>query len=128
MLHHTIGWTDWNMVLDTQGGPSWVSNFVDSPIIIDSAKHQYYRQTQFYAMAHFSKFLPPGSVRIDTTTVSQNQSQAIVAAFRTPKDSTVFIAVNNDDNSVELTLDDTKSGKLTAIIEPRSIQTYVYYD
>ena len=116
------------MVLDNQGGPSWVSGFLDSPIIVNPTKNEYYRQTQFYAMAHFSKFLSPGSVRVDTTTVSENKNKAIVAAFRTPNNSTVFIAVNNDDTSVQLTLEDTKAGKLSATINPRSIQTYVYYD
>ena len=34
-----IGWTDWNLILDTQGGPNWANNFVDAPIIlVDSDK------------------------------------------------------------------------------------------
>ncbi|XP_010725520.1 lysosomal acid glucosylceramidase-like, partial [Meleagris gallopavo] len=27
------GWTDWNLALDLEGGPNWVKNFVDSPVI-----------------------------------------------------------------------------------------------
>uniref|UniRef100_A0A915NLS0 Glucosylceramidase n=1 Tax=Meloidogyne floridensis TaxID=298350 RepID=A0A915NLS0_9BILA len=27
-----IGWIDWNLCLDLQGGPNWVRNFVDAPV------------------------------------------------------------------------------------------------
>ena len=33
--HWSTGWVDWNMVLDTTGGPNWANNFVDSPIIVN---------------------------------------------------------------------------------------------
>ncbi|KIH62099.1 O-Glycosyl hydrolase family 30 [Ancylostoma duodenale] len=47
------GWTDWNLCLDEQGGPNWVSNFVDSPIIVNGAADEFYKQPMFYAMGHF---------------------------------------------------------------------------
>ena len=110
-------------------GPNWVNNVRDAPIIADIEEHQYYRQPHFYAMAHFSKFLAPGSRRIDSEVISQNNSKAIVAAFRTAQnESTVVIVVNNDETTVRLTLDDRKVGRLVATVEPKSIQTYVYYD
>ncbi|XP_054158416.1 putative glucosylceramidase 3, partial [Oppia nitens] len=130
LIHHTIGWVDWNLVLDTQGGPNWVQNFVDAPIIVDYGKqpHVYYRQPQYYALAHFSKFLPPGSVRVDTNIVDQRNTSAMVGAFRTPNKSTVVIVVNNDNNDVELTIEDTKTGRLATKVAAKTIQTYVYYD
>lgn len=30
------GWVDWNLVLDLQGGPNWVANYVDAPIIVNA--------------------------------------------------------------------------------------------
>jgi glucosylceramidase len=33
--HLVSGWTDWNLVLDMEGGPNWAKNFVDAPIIAD---------------------------------------------------------------------------------------------
>lgn len=59
-----VGWVDWNLCLNRQGGPTWVGNFVDSPIIVDAKKKEFYKQPMFYAMGHFSKFLPRGSQRI----------------------------------------------------------------
>lgn len=36
--HHLNGWIDWNLILDEQGGPNYVQNFVDAPIIRANGK------------------------------------------------------------------------------------------
>lgn len=60
-----VGWTDWNMVLDLKGGPNWVQNYVDAPVLVDSETWDvYYKQPMFYFLGHFSKFLIPDSVRV----------------------------------------------------------------
>lgn len=51
--HHVVGWTDWNLALDPTGGPNWVKNFVDSPIVVDAKRDVFYKQPSFYSMAHF---------------------------------------------------------------------------
>ena len=61
------GWTDWNLVLNLQGGPNWVDNFVDSPILVDTANDVYYQQPMFFFLGHFSKFLLPDSQRLKLT-------------------------------------------------------------
>lgn len=33
--HWLTGWVEWNLVLDTTGGPNWAGNQVDSPVIFD---------------------------------------------------------------------------------------------
>ncbi|KAH8024278.1 hypothetical protein HPB51_022397 [Rhipicephalus microplus] len=58
-LHHwTTGWIDWNLALDTMGGPNWAHNYVDAPIIVNVTSKEFYQQPMYYALAHFSKFLP----------------------------------------------------------------------
>ncbi|CAG2115983.1 unnamed protein product, partial [Medioppia subpectinata] len=129
LLHHVIGWVDWNMVLDTQGGPNWTNNFVDAPLIINPQLKEYYRQPSYYAMAHFSKFLAPGSVRVDTPIVTQSNNKALVGGFRRSDGSTVVIAVNTENIEIDFIVEDSKAaGKLVQKIAPRSVQTYVYYD
>ncbi|KAK4807563.1 hypothetical protein QYF61_003352 [Mycteria americana] len=54
-----VGWTDWNLALDLEGGPNWSKNYVDSPIIVDSSKDIFYKQPMFYHLGHFS----PGACR-----------------------------------------------------------------
>lgn len=36
LKHWVNGWIDWNMLLNEQGGPNYVDNFVDAPIIVNS--------------------------------------------------------------------------------------------
>ena len=111
------------------GGPNWTNNINDSPIIADPVNKLYYRQPQFYAMAHFAKFLAPGSVRIDSIVTNRINTKASVAAFRTAQnDCTVLIAINNEDANVRMTLVDTKMGTHEGLIESRSIVTYRYCD
>ncbi|XP_050353713.1 putative glucosylceramidase 3 [Nymphalis io] len=62
--YNLVGWIDWNMCLDMKGGPSWVKNYVDSPIIVDAQNQEFLKQPTFYAMGHFSKFVPRNSRRI----------------------------------------------------------------
>ncbi|NXA43810.1 GLCM Glucosylceramidase, partial [Eudromia elegans] len=87
--HFVAGWTDWNLALDLEGGPNWVRNYVDSPVIVDGARDVFYKQPMFYHLGHFrwaggagglgaggrwqhpqrplcpcSKFIPEGSRRV----------------------------------------------------------------
>lgn len=60
-----VGWTDWNLVLNRQGGPNWANNVVDAPILVDAdTKDVYFKQPMFFFLGHFSKFLVPESVRV----------------------------------------------------------------
>uniref|UniRef100_A0A183BSX3 Glucosylceramidase n=1 Tax=Globodera pallida TaxID=36090 RepID=A0A183BSX3_GLOPA len=87
-----VGWVDWNICLDTVGGPSWAQNFVDSPVIVNASADEFYKQPMFYAMAHFSRFINPNSVRIGADFVGNSsarhaQSNAVeFVAFRSPSD------------------------------------------
>lgn len=48
-----VGWVDWNLALDLEGGPNWVGNNVDSAIIIDAENDQFYKQPMYYSLGHF---------------------------------------------------------------------------
>ena len=58
------GWVDWNMVLDRQGGPNHAKNWCTAPIIVDTAADEVYYTPLYDVMAHFSRFIAPGAVRI----------------------------------------------------------------
>ena len=51
-----LGWTDWNLALDMQGGPNWAGNFVDAPIIVNEAEGEFYKQPMYYALGHISRY------------------------------------------------------------------------
>ena len=46
------------------GGPNWAYNFVDSPIIVNAEKDEFYKNPMYYGLAHFGKFLPEKTFRI----------------------------------------------------------------
>lgn len=60
--HRVSAWVDWNLILDTQGGPNYAHNYVDAPIIANGT--EILKQPIFYAMGHFSRFIVPDSIRL----------------------------------------------------------------
>ena len=63
-----VGWTDWNLVLSTSGGPNHLKNLCDANIIADPTEElgmgTLILQASFYYMGHFSRYLPAGSKRV----------------------------------------------------------------
>lgn len=43
LQHGYNGWIDWNLILDENGGPNYVDNTVDAPIIVDTNSKALYR-------------------------------------------------------------------------------------
>ena len=111
-----------------QGGPSWASNFVDSPIIVDASAYEYYKQPMFYVLAHFSKLLPPDSVKIESILQQVKIPKFESIAFQRPDGAVVLLALNLNDEPVSLAIHDPKNGKLTTQISARAIQSYVWWD
>lgn len=90
MNHWSVGWVDWNIALNEQGGPNWVNNFVDSPIIVNPDKDEFYKQPMYYAIKHFSRFVDRGSVKI-----AVNETVGVKStAFLTPSNEIVVVLYN----------------------------------
>ncbi|VEN46551.1 unnamed protein product, partial [Callosobruchus maculatus] len=115
------GWMDWNMVLDLDGGPSYYKNFLDAPIIVNPEAGEFYKQPMFYAMGHFSKFIPPGSHRIETQYSGKDIS---AAGFKRPDGIVVLVILNKCSGDRKLTI--KKSGdkkKINLTISKKSFTT-----
>lgn len=56
---------DWNMALNSKGGPNFKENFCYAPIEVNSTADEFYKKALFYMLGHFSKFILPGSIRTD---------------------------------------------------------------
>ncbi|XP_075440605.1 lysosomal acid glucosylceramidase isoform X1 [Ascaphus truei] len=124
-LHYSVtGWTDWNLALDVGGGPTWVDNNVDSPIIVDTSKDLFYKQPMFYHMAHFSKFIPEGSQRVGLDASHENQLESV--AFLCPDGSAVVVILNRDSVDVTFVLSDPRVGEIVTVSPANSIQTYIW--
>lgn len=120
--NHVEGWIDWNMVLDKNGGPNWFENWCVAPVIVDPAADQVYFTPLYYVMAHFSKFIRPGSQRIDFQ-MDKNES-LLVTAVSNPDESLTVVVFNTskDEQIYQLRIAES----ITNIkISPQSLQTVV---
>jgi glucosylceramidase len=115
------GWIDWNMVLDRQGGPNWFKNWCIAPVIVDPEKDEVYFTPLYYTMAHFSKFIRPGAVRIGFE--SQEESLMVTAA-QNPDGSIAVVVLNMDSEPKNIKL--SKDGHSVEVkISAQAIQTIV---
>lgn len=93
MLYDYNGYTDWNMALDMEGKPS-LQYTADAAIIVNKESKEFYKQPFFYVMGHFSKYVKPDSVRIDSKLMSTNGTNIEVVAFQRPDKLNVVILLN----------------------------------
>ncbi|MCP4120700.1 MAG: glycoside hydrolase family 30 protein [Bacteroidetes bacterium] len=115
------GWVDWNMILDTQGGPNWFENWCLAPVIVDPEKDEVHYTPLYYAMAHFSKYIRPGAKRIGF----ENTNEALqVTAAKNPDGSIAVVAFNPGDETQNFEV--KLSGQSKAVqISAKAIQTIV---
>jgi hypothetical protein len=86
---------DWNLCVNAQGGPTWARNYVDSPVIVYPEQQEFIKQPMFYAVGHFSKFIPRGSRRIAVTEQKPVLYSSIDnVAFLTPANTIVAVLYN----------------------------------
>ncbi|XP_063990447.1 lysosomal acid glucosylceramidase-like [Diachasmimorpha longicaudata] len=122
MHHWTVGWVDWNLALNKQGGPNWVGNFVDAPIIINPETDEFFKQPMYYALTHFSKFVPRGSIRIS---VGPHDDIGSVA-FVTPNNTVVIILHNSKNIEQLVTIVDPDQGNINVKMPENSFRTILF--
>lgn len=116
------GWVDWNMVLDTKGGPNWASNWCIAPIIVNTEKDEVYYTPLFYVMSHFSKFIRPGANVVD---VKYEDEDLMITATINQDNSITVVIFNPAETSkaLQLSLKNNSNQSKPLIIGPKSIQT-----
>ncbi|KAH9516262.1 hypothetical protein DERF_007016, partial [Dermatophagoides farinae] len=126
--HYSSGWIDWNLALNTEGGPSWAGNLVDAPIIINTTGNEYYKQPTFYAMGHFSKFLTPDSIRLHFDLIEAKQLQTVQATvFERPDHGIVMIILNQNKEKKFVEISDPKRGQLIFEMQSESMASFLWY-
>jgi glucosylceramidase len=118
----TVGWTDWNILLDQTGGPNHVGNFCFAPIHGDTDTGELiYTPTYFY-IGHFSKFIRPGAQRISATS---SRSHLLTTAFINPDNSIAAVVMNQSDLDIEYNFM-VGSKEVELNIPAHSMQTMVF--
>ncbi|KAL3287230.1 hypothetical protein HHI36_001707 [Cryptolaemus montrouzieri] len=118
------GWVDWNLALNINGGPTYIDTFIDSSILVNATAQEFYKQPMYYAIGHFSKFIPENSVRID---LSPSIEQLPIVAVTTPEpaNKTVLVILNKFDNSQSISFQDG-SDYINLNLEGKSITTVIF--
>ncbi|MBT5507153.1 MAG: glycosyl hydrolase, partial [Flammeovirgaceae bacterium] len=119
----TAGWTDWNILLDQNGGPNHVANFCFAPIHGDTETDELILTPTYYYIGHFSKYIRPGAKRVSTVS-SRSFLQA--TTFVNPDDSYATVIMNDSAVKIDYNMY-VGTQKIASSIPARAIQTIVYH-
>jgi glucosylceramidase len=115
------GWVDWNMVLDKQGGPNWFKNWCVAPVIVDPEADEVYLTPLYYVMAHFSKFIRPGAVRIGFENSDKN---LMATAAQNPDGSIAVVLLNQSEKAASVSVQ-LGEKQIAININAQAIQTLI---
>jgi glucosylceramidase len=118
----TVGWVDWNMLLDQRGGPNHKGNYCSAPLMADVRKGTLYYHNSYYYIGQISRFVLPGAQRIiSASTLDELES----IAFLNADGRIVVVVLNQTETPVNFVL---KHNGLSASTESpaRSISTFCF--
>lgn len=118
----TVGWTDWNILLDQNGGPNHVGNFCFAPIHADINSGELIYTPSYYYIGHFSKFIRPDAKRVSTAV---SRSNLLSTSFLNTDGKMVTVVMNQSDKEITYNLI-IASEKTIIVIPAHAIQTLVY--
>ncbi len=118
----TVAWTDWNILLDEQGGPNHAGNFCFAPVHADTKNGTLTYLNSFYYIGHFSKFIRPGAKRIIS---SSSRGQLLTTAFRNTDGKIVVVVMNQSGEKLPYRIWMNGKAKRKRRSLPHSIQTLV---
>jgi glucosylceramidase len=100
----TVGWIDWNLLLDEQGGPNHVGNFCSAPMLAVPAEDGLHAQSSYAALGHFARFIAPGAQRV---LCAATREALECTAFVNPDGSLAVVVLNRSEHDLafSLTLD-----------------------
>ncbi len=98
----TVGWIDWNLLLDDSGGPNHVGNLCSAPILADTAAGTLAHQSSYWALGHFARFIKPGARRVLCAATRQDIE---ATAFINPDGTTAVVAMNRSEQALRFVLE-----------------------
>ena len=87
------GWIDWNLVLDSRGGPNLAENWCCAPVLAEPDTDEVYFTPLYHVLAHFSRYLRPGAQRIG---LHNGLTDVMATAVSNPDGSLAVVLLNQD--------------------------------
>jgi glucosylceramidase len=118
----SVGWIDWNLLLDEKGGPNHAGNYCSAPVMIDTQACEILYQSSYYYIGHFSRYIHPGAKRILCTS---DLDTLEATAFLNPDGQTAVVVLNQTAQTISFAL---RFEGLSGIMEsaPHSIATLLF--
>ena len=117
----TVGWIDWNLLLDEHGGPNHVGNYCSAPILADTAHGALQHQSSYHYIGHFARFVKPGARRV---LCAASRLDLEPTAFVNPDGTIATVVLNRTDAAIPFALC-CGAQTVAAELPPRSIATYL---
>ena len=121
MTTYNQNYNMWNMILDANYNyVTWMTRAQNSQITVTFPAGTVTYNPEFYIMMHWSRYVPPGAIRIGAT--STNSSLRAVA-FKNP-DGTIIVEVQNTSTGTISPLIHVGSQQFTPALAASSVNTF----
>ena len=114
------GSIDWNLLLDSKGGPNHVGNFCEAPVMLSEDGTDFALMTEYYYIGHFSRYIRPGAVKL-ASSVANTGVEAV--AFENPDGSRVAVLLNTGDMPQDVSLTENGAEGFPFRLNPNTIAT-----
>ncbi|WP_233841624.1 glycoside hydrolase family 30 beta sandwich domain-containing protein [Dyella sp. 2HG41-7] len=115
----------WNIVLDEQHGPHFGGCALCKGVVtIDSHTGAVTRNDEYYAFAHFSKFVLPGAVRVESTMLDDEGIANV--AFQNASDGSIVLVMVNSNEKARLVSVAQGQTRFEYSMPAESVATFVW--
>jgi glucosylceramidase len=118
----TVGWIDWNLLLDHRGGPNHVGNLCSAPMLADEDGAGVTRQSAYFYLGHFARFAKPGARRVLCAATLEALE---CTGFVNPDSSVVAVVLNRSENAIAFNLRLAEGVTVQATLPAHAIATWV---
>lgn len=95
------GSLDWNLLLDSKGGPNHAGNFCEAPVMLNDDGTDFTLMSEYYYIGQFSRYIRSGAVRLG---VSSWCGDVEVTAFENPDNTRATVLLNRTDDDLPASL------------------------
>jgi glucosylceramidase len=122
--HWARGVVYWNLALDEQHGPHFGGcDTCKGMVMIDSHTGEVSRNDEYYAFAHFSRFVLPGAVRVGS---SESDKEINNVAFLNPSDESVVLVMVNSHVDAQRVSVTQGQNRFQYTLPAQSVATFVW--
>lgn len=110
---------DWNILLDSKGGPNHKNNVCKSPIVLNKKENDYIKTPLYYYLAHIAKFIKQGATIIPLD-LYREDLYGIAALYN---NEIIVTLMNKNDYKIEIEV--ILKNRCHDFLEPHEIVTYI---